>query len=70
MPAREGYHLIVEGDRRKAIEKSLQIATPDDIVLLAGKGHETYQEVHGVKHPFNDVAVAEELLNGSQSKSL
>ena len=43
-----------EVDRRKAIALALQEAQDGDIVLLAGKGHETYQEVSGVKYPFDD----------------
>lgn len=46
--------LLREPDRRIAIEKALAMATPGDIVLIAGKGHETYQEIAGVKHPFDD----------------
>ena len=38
------------------------MARPGDVVLVAGKGHETYQEVAGVKHPFDDVAVLQETL--------
>ena len=38
------------------------LAGPDDIVLVAGKGHETYQDVAGVKHPFDDSAIAREAL--------
>ena len=53
---------IVERDRRRAIERAIGSAGPDDIVLVAGKGHETYQEVAGVKHPFDDTAVASEAL--------
>jgi UDP-N-acetylmuramoyl-L-alanyl-D-glutamate--2,6-diaminopimelate ligase len=53
---------IVERDRRRAIERAIGDAGPDDIVLIAGKGHETYQEVAGVKHPFDDSAVAREAL--------
>ena len=41
-------------DRREAIAKSLEIAEDGDIVLIAGKGHETYQEIHGVRYPFDD----------------
>ncbi len=53
---------IVERDRRRAIARAIGDAGPDDIVLIAGKGHETYQEVAGVKHPFDDGAVAREAL--------
>ncbi len=41
-------------DRRQAIRTALAEAGPDDILLIAGKGHETYQEINGVKHPFDD----------------
>ncbi|RMH94199.1 UDP-N-acetylmuramoyl-L-alanyl-D-glutamate--2,6-diaminopimelate ligase [Lysobacter pythonis] len=49
-------------DRREAIERAIRAAGADDIVLIAGKGHETYQEVRGVKHPFDDLAVAKAVL--------
>jgi UDP-N-acetylmuramoyl-L-alanyl-D-glutamate--2,6-diaminopimelate ligase len=41
-------------DRREAIRTALNLATPEDIVLIAGKGHEKYQEIKGVKYPFDD----------------
>jgi UDP-N-acetylmuramoyl-L-alanyl-D-glutamate--2,6-diaminopimelate ligase len=41
-------------DRREAIRTALNLAGPEDIVLIAGKGHEKYQEIKGVKHPFDD----------------
>jgi UDP-N-acetylmuramoyl-L-alanyl-D-glutamate--2,6-diaminopimelate ligase len=48
---------IVEiGDRRAAIAAAVRLARPGDAVVIAGKGHETGQEVHGVKHPFDDAA--------------
>jgi UDP-N-acetylmuramoyl-L-alanyl-D-glutamate--2,6-diaminopimelate ligase len=50
--------VVVERDRRRAIERAVGAAQPGDIVLVAGKGHETYQEVAGVKHPFDDREVA------------
>ena len=49
-------------DRRAAIARAIGDASADDIVLVAGKGHETYQEVAGVKHDFDDMAVARQLL--------
>ena len=51
-----------EGDRRAAIARALGFARPGDIVLVAGKGHETGQEVAGVVHPFDDREVVRELL--------
>jgi UDP-N-acetylmuramoyl-L-alanyl-D-glutamate--2,6-diaminopimelate ligase len=52
----------VNPDRREAIRQAVGMARPGDVVLLAGKGHETYQEVQGVRHPFDDVAVLKETL--------
>ncbi|MEO8067747.1 MAG: UDP-N-acetylmuramoyl-L-alanyl-D-glutamate--2,6-diaminopimelate ligase [Flavobacteriales bacterium] len=49
-------------DRREAIAMACNLAKPGDVVLLAGKGHETYQEIAGVKHDFDDVAVLKETL--------
>jgi UDP-N-acetylmuramoyl-L-alanyl-D-glutamate--2,6-diaminopimelate ligase len=49
-------------DRRAAIAAAIAAAGNDDIVLIAGKGHETYQEVAGVKMPFDDRAIAAECL--------
>ncbi len=54
------YKIIV--DRAKAIEYALRKATKNDLVLIAGKGHETYQEVNGVKHHFDDREVVNEVL--------
>jgi len=52
----------INADRREAIRQAVGMARPGDVVLVAGKGHETYQEVAGVKHPFDDVAVLKETL--------
>lgn len=46
-------------DRAQAIEKALSVAQPGDMVVIAGKGHETYQEIKGVRYPFNDIDVVE-----------
>ncbi|MFC5703600.1 UDP-N-acetylmuramoyl-L-alanyl-D-glutamate--2,6-diaminopimelate ligase [Cohnella faecalis] len=48
----------LEPDRRAAIEKAVEMASPRDVVLIAGKGHETYQDIGGVKHDFDDRLVA------------
>ena len=58
----EPEHVAIERDRRRAIRRAIATAKRGDIVLVAGKGHETYQEVAGVKHPFDDRAVAAEAL--------
>ena len=42
-------------DRAQAIKAACQLAQPGDMILVAGKGHETYQEIKGVKHPFDDM---------------
>lgn len=49
-------------DRREAIKLACTLAQPGDIVLIAGKGHEKYQEIQGVKHPFDDYTIAGETL--------
>ena len=53
--------MVIE-DRRTAIETAINYAGPGDIVVIAGKGHEDYQDVQGVKHPFDDRRVAHGLL--------
>ncbi len=52
----------VEPDREAAIHWAIGFALPGDVVLIAGKGHENYQEVCGVRHPFDDRAVARQAL--------
>ncbi|MBN9698013.1 MAG: UDP-N-acetylmuramoyl-L-alanyl-D-glutamate--2,6-diaminopimelate ligase, partial [Zoogloea sp.] len=42
-------------DRAEAIRRAVLAAAPDDVVVVAGKGHEPYQEINGVRHPFSDV---------------
>jgi UDP-N-acetylmuramoyl-L-alanyl-D-glutamate--2,6-diaminopimelate ligase len=49
---------IVISDRAQAIAQTVQNARAQDVVLLAGKGHEDYQEISGIKHPFSDVQQA------------
>ena len=52
----ENHEIII--DRAAAIERAIALARRQDTVLVAGKGHEDYQEINGVKYPFSDVAVA------------
>jgi UDP-N-acetylmuramoyl-L-alanyl-D-glutamate--2,6-diaminopimelate ligase len=49
-------------DRRQAIKTACQLAQPNDIILIAGKGHENYQEIKGVRHHFDDMETVKELL--------
>ena len=55
--------VTVEPDRRKAITQAIKMAEPGDMVLLAGKGHETYQEIGRERIDFDDAAVAADVLN-------
>jgi UDP-N-acetylmuramoyl-L-alanyl-D-glutamate--2,6-diaminopimelate ligase len=57
----ESYRVIV--DRREAIAVALGEMVPGDAVLLAGKGHETYQEIRGERQPFDEKAIVLELLD-------
>ena len=58
-----GCRVVVEVDRRRAIQAAITGARPGDTVLIAGKGHEPYQLVGDTVLPFDDVAVARECLN-------
>lgn len=50
-------------DRKEAIRTAIMLATKDDIILIAGKGHEDYQEIKGVKHHFDDKEIINEIFN-------
>lgn len=50
-------------DRKEAIRTAVMLAAPGDVILIAGKGHETYQEIQGVKHPFDDKAIVRSIFN-------
>lgn len=58
---------IVEADRAKAIALAISNAQVDDVVLIAGKGHEAYQEIAGEKHHFSDVEQVERALQAYQA---
>lgn len=53
-------------DRRQAIKTACQLAQPNDIILIAGKGHETYQEIKGERFDFDDYKIVQELLKQLQ----
>ncbi|NDY92278.1 UDP-N-acetylmuramoyl-L-alanyl-D-glutamate--2,6-diaminopimelate ligase [Ideonella livida] len=59
--------VLVEADRRLAVEQAVLAAEAADVVLVAGKGHEDYQEILGVKHPFSDLSVAAQALQTRES---
>jgi UDP-N-acetylmuramoyl-L-alanyl-D-glutamate--2,6-diaminopimelate ligase len=54
-------------DRAEAIAQTVRQAQAQDVILVAGKGHEDYQEIAGVKHPFSDVAHAEQALQARRA---
>ena len=55
------YHR--NADRRESVRQALADCRPGDLLLLAGKGHEPYQEIHGVKHPYSDRSAVEAALS-------
>lgn len=59
--AKRKYINIV--DRKEAIKAAVSFAQPGDIILVAGKGHEKYQEIKGIKHDFDDKKILQELFN-------
>ncbi|MGN0891426.1 MAG: UDP-N-acetylmuramoyl-L-alanyl-D-glutamate--2,6-diaminopimelate ligase [Candidatus Spyradenecus sp.] len=56
LPGFSRHKPLVVPDRREAIARALALMGPTDILLIAGKGHETYQEINGIRHPFSDAA--------------
>ncbi|MFN5415714.1 MAG: UDP-N-acetylmuramoyl-L-alanyl-D-glutamate--2,6-diaminopimelate ligase [Flavobacteriia bacterium] len=61
----EGHHFkktLSIQDREQAIKTAVSMAEENDIILIAGKGHETYQEIKGVKHDFDDLKIVKELF--------
>ena len=57
-----GVDVEIDPDRRSAIQRAIGLAEPDDVVVIAGKGHEQGQEISGSVHPFDDRAVVREAL--------
>ena len=66
---KEGAELFAIADRRAAIAKAIEVARPGDMVLLAGKGHEKYQVLGDEQLPFDDVAIAREMLGRRRTNS-
>jgi UDP-N-acetylmuramoyl-L-alanyl-D-glutamate--2,6-diaminopimelate ligase len=63
VPAQHYKKTMAITDRKQAIKTACQLAQPKDIILIAGKGHENYQEIQGVRYDFDDMNVVKELLN-------
>jgi UDP-N-acetylmuramoyl-L-alanyl-D-glutamate--2,6-diaminopimelate ligase len=60
--AMDRQFVMIEPDRQRAIEYAVKRAQSGDVILVAGKGHEKYQEANGIKHPFDDVVQARHAL--------
>lgn len=63
VPGTGRANYAIESDRAAAIADAVALARPGDVVLIAGKGHENYQEIKGVRHVFDDVEVARAALS-------
>ena len=61
------YEVIV--DRTEAIKEAIKMATKRDIVILAGKGHEPYQEINGEKYPFDERVIVREIIDELESEA-
>lgn len=61
-PSMRGKTLRI-ADRKEAIRAAVMMANPGDVILIAGKGHETYQEINGIKHHFDDREVLQEAFS-------
>ena len=66
---RSGAEVLIRSDRRDAILQAVEMADPGDVVLVAGKGHEKYQEIGGRTFTFDDVEVAREALASRRLRS-
>ncbi len=62
--------IAVISDRKTAIEKSIEIAKPGDTIIIAGKGHETYQIIGTIKSHFSDVEVALDYIKGKNDEKI
>lgn len=69
IPAKSNSQIIVEPDRKSAIQTAVELAMPGDSVLIAGKGHEKYQIIGTRTHNFSDRLVAEEALLAARNKN-
>ena len=63
LDAEQQTKAITIQDRKQAIKTAISLANAGDIILIAGKGHEKYQDIMGIKHDFDDLKITEELFN-------
>jgi UDP-N-acetylmuramoyl-L-alanyl-D-glutamate--2,6-diaminopimelate ligase len=68
IPADRMRYVMTIVNRKEAIRAACHLAKPGDIILVAGKGHEKYQEIKGVRHPFDDKKILEEMLLPANQK--
>ena len=61
MKKTNGKHKVVV-DRKEAIKEAIEMANKLDIIVLAGKGHEPYQEINGTKYPFDERIIVKEII--------
>ncbi|HQV00738.1 MAG TPA: UDP-N-acetylmuramoyl-L-alanyl-D-glutamate--2,6-diaminopimelate ligase, partial [Bacteroidia bacterium] len=66
VPASKYKNVLAIADRKEAIRTACNLAAKGDIILVAGKGHEKYQEIQGVKYPFDDLEILTQTLNQNQ----
>lgn len=59
---KQDEHVIIEVQRKKAIQKALNLRQKDEFVVILGKGDENYQEINGIKYPFSDKEVVQEIV--------
>ena len=62
VPPQHHKKILTITDRKQAIKTACQLSQPNDIILIAGKGHETYQEVKGIRQHFDDMETVKEIL--------
>jgi UDP-N-acetylmuramoyl-L-alanyl-D-glutamate--2,6-diaminopimelate ligase len=61
--------VLVVLDRKEALAKACELARPGDLVLACGKGHETYQSIRGVNHPFPEREILRDLARAADRSS-
>lgn len=68
LAAQSNTAYVIEADRGKAIERAIARSGPGDLILIAGKGHENYQEINGTRHHFDDRAFARKALRTARAE--